>query len=250
MTTVVDKKVVYILKNRIQIIRTDKGALYLVGPIELPVNLKGNTFTFQWYCWLACNELPLPEDAEQIIERLSGVNLAEMQQSSVLVYGNFQHADEALIRFHSICHTGDIFGSKRCDCGYQLKQAMTHIVEHGTGALFYLANHEGRGIGLFSKAMAYVLQENGYDTVDANLALGFNDDIRNYKDATAVLKHLRTKAVTLITNNPRKLEALEKAGMNLSGRVQLWGDVSEYNEKYLKTKMERSGHFSGSCPND
>lgn len=240
-TTTVDPKVISIIKDKIQSIKTDNGAIYLVGPIKLPVNLSGETIIFQWYCWLNCAEVT--EDPQRIIDKLSSVNLAEMQQSSVLVYGDFQKADDALIRFHSICHTGDIFGSKRCDCGYQLKQAMKHIAEHGTGALFYLANHEGRGIGLFSKAMAYVLQENGYDTVDANLALGFKDDARNYSNAIQVLKRLREKPVTLITNNPKKLEALKNAGMNLTGRIELWGDVSEYNERYLKTKIERAGHL-------
>jgi GTP cyclohydrolase II len=174
---------------------------------------------------------------------LASSNLAEMQQSSVLVYGDFQNSNDALIRMHSICHTGDIFGSKRCDCGFQLKQAMKMIAAHGSGALFYLANHEGRGIGLFSKAMAYVLQEEGLDTVEANLELGFVDDARNYDDAIKVLKTLRSNPVTLITNNPRKLEALEKSGANLLGRVQLWGDISEYNKKYLETKVVRSGHL-------
>ncbi len=106
---------------------------------------------------------------------------------------------------------------------------MKHIADHGSGALFYLANHEGRGIGLFSKALAYILQENGYDTVDANLQLGFVDDSRDYSDAIKVLKALRTKPVTLITNNPKKLDALNKAGLDVEDRVQPWGDVSEYN---------------------
>jgi GTP cyclohydrolase II len=245
-----DSKVLSILEDKIQLIRTDKGAIYLVGPIKLPVNLYGETVVFQWYCWLNCDEVT--EDFERVINKLSSVNLAELQQSSVLAYGDFAYGAEAIIRMHSICHTGDIFGSKRCDCGYQLKQSMKMIVDHGTGALFYLANHEGRGIGLFSKAMAYILQENGYDTVDANESLGFVDDSRNYSDAIHVLKALRSKPVTLMTNNPKKLEALKNAGLTVSNRKPLWGDVSEFNENYLQTKIKRSGHLEekGNCPND
>ena len=245
-----ESKAVSILKDKIALIPSAEGAIYLVGPIKLPVNLYGETVTFQWYCWLNCDEVA--KDYEKIIDKLSDMNLAEMQQSSVLVYGDFAEAEDALIRMHSICHTGDIFGSKRCDCGFQLKQSMQRIVEHGTGALFYLANHEGRGIGLFSKAMAYILQENGYDTVEANESLGFVDDSRDYSDAIQVLKALRTKPVTLMTNNPKKLAAMEQAGMQLSGRSALWGDVSEFNEKYLKTKIVRSGHLGDEeiCSND
>ncbi|MGO4495480.1 GTP cyclohydrolase II [Paenibacillus sp. 2RAB27] len=246
-----DPKVISLLQEKIKLIKKGEGAVYLVGPIKLPVNLFGETIQFNWYCWLNCNEVT--EDFERIVAKLSAANLAEYQQSSVLVHGDFQHTDHALIRFHSICHTGDIFGSKRCDCGYQLHQSLKHIADHGSGALFYLANHEGRGIGLFSKALAYILQENGYDTVDANLQLGFVDDSRDYSDAIKVLKALRTKPVTLITNNPKKLDALSKAGLDVEDRVQLWGDVSEYNEKYLKTKIERSGHLNGEegcCNND
>jgi GTP cyclohydrolase II len=236
-----NSKVLSVLEDKIQLIKTDKGAIYLVGPIRLPVNLYGETVVFQWYCWLNCDEVT--EDYQKIIDKLSSANLAEFQQSSVLAYGDFSFGEDAIIRMHSICHTGDIFGSKRCDCGFQLKQSMKMIVEHGTGALFYLANHEGRGIGLFSKAMAYVLQENGYDTVDANESLGFVDDARNYDDAIVVLKALRSKPVILMTNNPRKMEALETSGLEVSGRVQLWGDISEFNENYLRTKVKRSGHF-------
>jgi GTP cyclohydrolase II len=241
------------LKDRIQIVPSQDKSIYLVGPIRLPVNLDGETVIFQWYCWLRCDNMPGAEcgnaniDHASIIEMLSSSNLAEAQQSSVLVYGDFKGSPDALIRMHSICHTGDIFGSKRCDCGYQLKQSMKMIAAHGTGALFYLANHEGRGIGLFSKAMAYVLQEQGLDTVEANLELGFEDDMRNYDDAIAVLNQLRQLPVTLITNNPRKLEALKRSGAGVSGRIPLWGDISEFNEKYLNTKVNRSGHL-GSGP--
>lgn len=238
-----DPQVFAILKEKIQMIQTEEGAVYLVGPIRLPVNLYNETFIFNWYCWLSLDEVT--EDYESIIEKLNSANLAEYQQSSVLVYGDFENNEDALIRMHSICHTGDIFGSKRCDCGFQLKQSMKRITDHGTGALFYLANHEGRGIGLFSKAMAYVLQENGYDTVEANEKLGYVDDSRNYGDAIAVLQSLRTKPVTLMTNNPKKVAAIEKAGLKIASRTSLWGDESQYNIDYLQTKIERSGHLKG-----
>lgn len=237
----IESKALSLLENKIKRIDKEEGAIYLVGPIQLPVNLEGRTVNFKWYCWLNSEEVM--NDTKQIIDHLSSANLADAQQSSVLVYGDFEQGEEALIRFHSICHTGDIFGSKRCDCGYQLRQSMKMIEANGSGAIFYLANHEGRGIGLFSKAMAYVLQENGYDTVEANEELGFADDMRNYDDAILVLKELRNKPVTLITNNPKKLDALTKAGANLIGRTPLWGDISSYNERYLQTKVLKSGHL-------
>jgi len=239
-----EPNVLSLLKDKIQLIHTaNKNAIYLVGPIQLPVNLEGETVVFQWYSWLQQEEAN--EDYESIIENLASANLAEKQQSSVLVYGEFEQSESALIRMHSICHTGDIFGSKRCDCGFQLKQSMKKIVEYGSGALFYLANHEGRGIGLFSKAMAYILQENGYDTVEANKSLGFLNDHRDYDDAIQVLKKLRQKPVILMTNNPEKLEAFNKAGLEIEGRMPLWGDISEYNKQYLQTKIEKSGHLKG-----
>lgn len=240
---------VSVVDHNIKVIDSEKGFIYLVGPIQLPVELDETETIFQWYCWLLCEEKV--EDAEQMIEKLAAINLAEMQQSSVLVYGDFEQSEEAWIRMHSICHTGDIFGSMRCDCGFQLHESMRMIVEKGAGALFYLANHEGRGIGLFSKAMAYLLQERGYDTVDANVKLGFVDDARNYSDAIRVLKSLRTKSVALITNNPKKLDALQASGLNVTDRIPLWGEQSEYNKRYLATKIKRSGHYGAStCPNE
>jgi hypothetical protein len=118
-----DPAVLAMLEPKVQLIPAEKGAIYLVGPIRLPVNLDGETAEFKWYCWLNCEEVT--DHFERIVDKLSSVNLAEYQQSSVLVYGDFENAEHAWIRMHSICHTGDIFGSKRCDCGFQLKQSMT-----------------------------------------------------------------------------------------------------------------------------
>ena len=117
------------------------------------------------------------------------------------------------------------------------------IAEHGCGAIFYLADHEGRGIGRFSKSMAYLLQEEGFDTVEANHALGFEDDTRSYEDAVKILAALRQKPVTLITNNPKKLAALKAHGLLADGHVSLWGGVTVTNRMYLETKIKKSGHI-------
>lgn len=231
-----------ILEHKLKIIKNkDSADVALVGPIQLPVQLGEKEITFQWYTWL--NLTDLPSNKEELLEALPKANLAFSQQSSVLVYGDFAESDQAFIRFHSICHTGDIFGSKRCDCGYQLRQSMNMIVENGSGALFYLANHEGRGIGLFTKSLAYLLQEEGFDTVEANQHLGFEDDHRSYEEAISVLKSLRKKPVSLITNNPKKLASLRKYGIGADTHVPLWGDISDYNRHYLQTKIEKSGHI-------
>lgn len=199
-----------ILKDKIQLIRRDDlQNIALVGPVKLPIKQGDFEATFQWYSWTTVGKDLMKE---QVVQSIPSMNLAFGQQSSVLVYGDFTHDENALIRMHSICHTGDIFGSQRCDCGYQLHESMKMIVDHGCGAILYLADHEGRGIGLFSKSLAYLLQEEAFDTVEANHALGFEDDTRSYDDAIRVLQVLRAKPVTLITNNPKKLEALKKAG--------------------------------------
>ncbi|ATP42425.1 GTP cyclohydrolase [Solibacillus sp. R5-41] len=220
--------------------RNDFQNIAVVGPVKLPVKQSEFEATFNWYSWLPVD---IAHSKEEVISSLNEMNLAFGQQSSVLVYGDFENADNALIRMHSICHTGDIFGSQRCDCGYQLHESMKMIVENGCGAIFYLADHEGRGIGLFSKTFAYLLQEEGFDTVEANHALGFEDDTRSYEDAIKVLRSLRTKPVTLITNNPKKLAALQEHGLLTNGHVPLWGGETETNRHYLQTKVEKSGHI-------
>jgi len=221
--------------------RANQKDICVVGPINLPIQLDDQVFHFKWYTWLVLDNIS--SDKEAILNALPSLNLASAQQSSVLVYGDFEHDENALIRMHSICHTGDIFGSKRCDCGFQLRQSMRMIVENKSGAIFYIANHEGRGIGLFTKSFAYLLQQEGLDTVEANHALGFADDIRSYEEPIRVLEFLRSKPVTLITNNPKKLEALKKHGLSVDNHIPLWGDVSEFNKRYLETKVNKSGHI-------
>ncbi|MGG2053756.1 GTP cyclohydrolase II [Lysinibacillus pakistanensis] len=234
-------KVMDIVKDKMIIVQHSKTEnICLVGPVKLPVKQGDFSAVFQWYNWL---KMDTSLSKEEIIDGLASANLAFSQQSSVLVYGDFPHTDDALIRMHSICHTGDIFGSQRCDCGYQLHESMKMIVEHGCGAIFYLADHEGRGIGLFSKSLAYLLQEEGLDTVEANHALGFSDDTRSYEEAITVLGALRSKPVTLITNNPKKLAALQAHGLAAEGHVPLWGGLTETNSFYLNTKVEKSGHI-------
>jgi len=234
-------KIMDIVKDKMTIIKhTSTENICLVGPVNLPVKQGDFSATFQWYNWLKADA---NVSKEEIIDGLATANLAFLQQSSVLVYGDFTHSEDALIRMHSICHTGDIFGSQRCDCGYQLHESMKMIVEHGCGAIFYLADHEGRGIGLFSKSLAYLLQEEGLDTVEANHALGFPDDTRSYEEALAVLATLREKPVTLITNNPKKLAALQARGLAAEDHVPLWGGLTETNRFYLETKVEKSGHL-------
>ena len=234
-------KIMDIVKDKMTVIKhKNTENICLVGPVNLPVKQGDFSATFQWYNWLTVD---VNVSKEEIIDGLAAANLAFLQQSSVLVYGDFTHSEDALIRMHSICHTGDIFGSQRCDCGYQLHESMKMIVEHGCGAIFYLADHEGRGIGLFSKSLAYLLQEEGLDTVEANHALGFPDDTRSYEEALAVLATLRAKPVTLITNNPKKLAALQARGLAAEGHVPLWGGLTETNRFYLETKVEKSGHL-------
>ncbi|KGR90012.1 GTP cyclohydrolase [Ureibacillus massiliensis 4400831 = CIP 108448 = CCUG 49529] len=230
-----------ILLNKMNIVPFNKNQnLCLVGPVKLPVKQGDFEATFKWYTWL---KIDGKLTKEEVLDLIANANLADQQQSSVLVYGDFEAAEDAIIRMHSICHTGDIFGSMRCDCGYQLHQSMKMIKEHGHGAIFYLANHEGRGIGLFSKSLAYLLQEEGFDTVEANEALGFEDDTRSYEEALRILESLRQKPVTLITNNPKKLQALKSHGLIAKEHIPLWGGMTETNRYYLNTKILKSGHI-------
>ncbi|MEP3279750.1 MAG: GTP cyclohydrolase II [Stappiaceae bacterium] len=162
--------------------------------------------------------------------------------STAVVIGDPATDHPLPIRIHSSCVTGDIFGSRRCDCGPQLQMALKQINELGGGCLLYL-EQEGRGIGLANKMRAYRLQDNGLDTVDANTALGFHDDERDYFAATAMLRSLGWNEVELLTNNPQKVAALTSAGMNVVRRLPVLAPVNADNHRYLKTKAQRAGHW-------
>jgi len=160
----------------------------------------------------------------------------------VLIKGNPAGKESVLCRIHSACATGDLFGSLRCDCGEQLHDAMQQIESQGCGVIVYL-QQEGRGIGLMNKIHAYKLQEEGMDTVDANLHLGFAPDERNYFAGAEILKQLQLVSIKLLTNNPEKTDALTLFGIKVVAQVPLIIEPNKFNEAYLNTKQQRMGHL-------
>jgi 3,4-dihydroxy 2-butanone 4-phosphate synthase/GTP cyclohydrolase II len=169
-------------------------------------------------------------------------SLVDGKQHMALVKGDVSGAKDVLVRIHSECRTGDIFGSRRCDCGEQLETALAEIEASGCGVLVYL-EQEGRGIGLLNKLRSYELQEDGLDTVEANLQLGFDDDLREYDVAAQILRDLGVNNVQMLTNNPRKIEALERYGVTVAERVPLETTPHEGNRTYLRAKREKLGHL-------
>lgn len=158
----------------------------------------------------------------------------------VLIHKNCNIEKPVLVRIHSECLTGDVFGSRKCDCGDQLHLALNHCGAE-KGILIYL-RQEGRGIGLTNKLKAYQLQEQGMDTIEANVALGFDADLRSFEPAVSILQSLGVKNIKLLTNNPIKLEALKEAGFLNVERVPLIGEEFDSNRNYLNTKREKMGH--------
>ncbi|MCL2728981.1 MAG: bifunctional 3,4-dihydroxy-2-butanone-4-phosphate synthase/GTP cyclohydrolase II [Actinomycetia bacterium] len=159
-----------------------------------------------------------------------------------LVAGDLGDGADVLVRVHSECLTGDVFGSQRCDCGPQLQAALRKVAEAGRGVVLYLRGHEGRGIGLMSKLRAYELQERGRDTLDANLELGLPADARDYGAAADILADLGVRSLRLMTNNPDKTGALVRHGLDVLGRVPMPVAAGEHNLRYLRTKRDRMGH--------
>ena len=169
-------------------------------------------------------------------------NLLDDQIHIALVKGEIKHDTPTLVRVHSQCLTGDVFGSYRCDCGEQLKKSMEMIEQEGTGVLLYLYQ-EGRGIGIVNKLKAYSLQDEGKDTVQANEALGFKPDLRDYGIGAQILRKLGLGKIRIMTNNPRKIVGLEGYGLQLVERVPIEVQAKKDNLKYLRTKQEKMGHI-------
>lgn len=201
------------------------------------------------------NNLDFSKNEENFLEKTNIINLptdhgkfkaisfydkVEKKEHLALIKGKID-GENILTRIHSECLTGDVFSSNRCDCGNQLHKAMEMIDEKGEGIILYL-RQEGRGIGLFNKIKAYHLQEEGYDTVDANIKLGFAPDLRNYKIACLMLKELGVKSIDLLTNNPDKIEQVEKYNIKVNKRVPIEIHSNHIDRIYLKTKADRMGH--------
>jgi GTP cyclohydrolase II len=187
-------------------------------------------------------ETSLPT-AEYGTFRLFGFESSDKSESVIaLVMGDLAAEDAPLVRIHSQCLTGDVFGSGRCDCGPQLHFALETIAGRGTGILIYQLQ-EGRGIGLMNKLLAYELQDSGHDTVEANHTLGFEADHRNYALCAEVLRFLGVSRVRLMSNNPQKLESLESAGIRVAERVPIEIAPSDGTKNYLLTKKAKLGHL-------
>jgi GTP cyclohydrolase II len=161
--------------------------------------------------------------------------------SVAIIVGKPDFNNPVPVRLHSACLTGDVFGSRRCDCGDQLRLALARLEDLGGGIILYLAQ-EGRGLGLANKMRTYQMQEDGLDTVDANTTLGFDDDERDYGIAARMLQMLDCTRVVLLTNNPAKLDGLAKAGIEITGRMPIEAPINADNRRYMTAKVARAGH--------
>jgi 3,4-dihydroxy 2-butanone 4-phosphate synthase/GTP cyclohydrolase II len=192
----------------------------------------------------ACARIPTPEGEFQLCVYQTN---QDSKEHLALVLGDVVEQSQVLTRIHSECFTGDVLGSLRCDCGEQLQRAMQLIACEDRGILLYL-RQEGRGIGLIEKLRAYNLQDEGYDTVEANVLLGHQPDERDYSVAALILNDLRVQSVQLLTNNPEKIDSLRALGVAVSSRVPLQPQVTPENANYLKTKVQRMNHLLNPDP--
>jgi GTP cyclohydrolase II len=172
------------------------------------------------------------------------VSPCDQKEHTAIIRGDIVSKENVLVRVHSECLTGDVMGSQRCDCRDQLLESLKRIEAEGEGVLLYL-RQEGRNIGLTAKIRAYALQDEGLDTVDANVHLGYKPDERDYGIAVNILKNLKVRSIRLLTNNPEKIRQLTEAGIKITERVPLIMEPTKYSKAYLDTKAEKSGHLLG-----
>jgi len=233
-------------------VRTEAGSaaapgghtISVLGPIPLPLQLCGARFDVQWYACVRNTELgkieELADDLREQNGQRSFATLASyMAVNSVMIVGDPAKWKQPLVRVHSSCLTGDVFGSERCECGPQMQTALERITADGDGGmLVYMAGHEGRGIGLWAKAATYLLQDAGEDTYQANETLGLPADSRDFSDAASLLKYFADgKPVRLLTNNPKKVDDLQAFGISDITRVKHVTGVTESNRRYLSAKQ-------------
>jgi GTP cyclohydrolase II len=220
-------------------------SINMLGPIPLPIQLGELSTTMQWYAAVRSTELAQVEALADELKRQGGQRLFAMLASfmavnSVLIKGDPAKFESPLVRIHSSCLTGDVFGSQRCECGPQFVSALRRIDEDPAGGLLvYMSGHEGRGIGLWAKAATYLLQDAGEDTYQANRSLGLPEDSRDFTDAGAIIKHfLMERPFRLLTNNPKKIIDLAQLGVCEITQVKHVVGVNDWNRRYLAAKRD------------
>ena len=225
-------------------------AINILGPIPLPLEHGDISMTVDWYASVRSTELSKVEDLAQDLREQGGQRLFSMLASSmavnsVMVIGN--PTNNPLVRVHSSCLTGDVFGSCRCECGPQLYAALAKIAsDPANGYLVYMAGHEGRGIGLWAKAATYLLQDAGENTYQANRSLELPDDSRDFSDAAALLhRFIGNEPFRLLTNNPKKVDDLASFGLDKITRVKHVAGVGDWNRRYLKAKLDWGHQLEG-----
>lgn len=221
------------------------GSISILGPIPMPLGAADGTIEVQWYACVRRTELSKIEEIADDLREQNGQTMfatlaSSMAVNSVLVIGDPVTWSNPLIRVHSSCLTGDVFGSQRCECGPQMDSALELINNDGQGGmLIYMSGHEGRGIGLWAKAATYLLQDSGEDTYQANRSLGLPDDSRDFSDAASLLKFfVDGKPFRLLTNNPKKVNDLGDAGLKDITRVKHVIGVNSSNRRYLSAKQD------------
>lgn len=226
-------------------IQAGQRAVNLLGPVPLPLAIGHEQPVVEWYASVRSTELSEVEGLASQLRHEGGQHLfahmvSSMAVNSVLVIGDAANSPSPLVRVHSNCLTGDVFGSRRCECGPQLEAAIDRIAqEPGGGYLVYMAGHEGRGIGLWAKAATYLLQDAGEDTYQANRSLGLPDDSRDFSDAATLLKYFANdRKIRLLTNNPKKIADLTEFGLENIEQVKHVTGVDDCNLRYLEAKRQ------------
>lgn len=229
-------------KSYIELEISHKKFIQIFGPVKFPLLIDENRKSvFNWYVF---NVSPEHFDFHQLLDYLK-LNGGNRNYNSILTYGDFANSDNPLVRVHSCCFTGDIMHSTRCDCGQQLKKSLQLIVNNGSGAIAYLSNHEGRSIGLYAKAITHQIQDVfKLDTYESCNIINFKDEGRTFEDLEVIFNHLRGgKGITLLSNNPEKINSLVKNGVKISQIHPLDGFENEDNINYLNKKKMRAEKF-------